>query len=321
MARETAEQINDAAGLWAVRHERGLTETEAAEFQAWLDGDTRRLGAYGRMAVTLKNTERAAALGPSFDPKAFRGSKPKGLNRRQWLAGGSAIAASIAGAGIYLAVGRPRSYETRKGEKRVVGLGDGSVITLNTATKLDVNYTGERRLIRLLDGEALFDVAKDAERPFIVQAGDTEVRAVGTSFTVARVANTPVQVMVREGIVDVSRPRLAAEKPTRLPANTRAVVAPEATSVQVAAIDTATVGRDLAWQEGRIVIQGETLGAAAAKFARYSDTRIIIEDPSMAAEEVSGVFEANDPITFAKSMALSLNGRAEVGVDEVRIIR
>jgi transmembrane sensor len=320
MARETADEINEAAGLWAVRQERGLTDAEAAAFQQWLDGDSRRLGAYGRMAVTLKQTQRAAALGPSFDLRTLRADKPAELSRRQWLVGGGAVAASVAGGGVFLAV-RPKTYSTRKGEKRVVALADGSVVTMNTATRLAVSYSDARRSIRLDEGEALFDVAKDAKRPFIVSAGGTQVRAVGTSFTVARLARAPVQILVQEGVVDVSRPKRPQEKATRLAANMRAVVAQQAAPLQVASIDAADVGRELAWQEGRIVIQRETLATAAARFARYSDTRIIIDDPALAAEEVSGVFEANDPITFAKSMALSLDGHAEVGVDEVRITR
>jgi transmembrane sensor len=320
MARETAEQINAAASLWAVRHEQGLSPEDTIAFEAWLAGDSRRLGAFGRMAATLRRTERAAALGRGFDPQAGQ-MRTRTASRRGVLIGGGAIAASLAAAGVFVAISRPRAFETRKGEKRVVGLDDGSVITLNTATRLDVHYSPGERLIRLSSGEALFDVAKDAERPFIVRAGDTDVRAVGTSFTVARLADAPVQVLVREGIVDVSHPQSPQAKVTRLPANTRAVVAMESLSVEVAAVDAAGISRDLAWREGRVVIEGEALSDAAARFERYSDTRIVIDDPILAAEPVSGVFEANDPITFAQSMALSLNGRAEVSAGQVRITR
>jgi len=319
MARQTADEINEAAGLWAVRHERGLTEAEAAAFQSWLDEDSRHLGAYGRMAVTLKQTERAIALGQAFDPKTLRDDKSDHLSRRQWLVGGGAVAASVA-AGVFLAV-RPKTYSTRRGEKRVVALADGSVVTMNTATTIAASYSDEARLIRLSGGEALFDVAKNPQRPFIVSAGGAEVRAIGTSFTVAHLDRAPVQVLVCEGVVEVSRPKRPQEKAARLTANMRAVVAPQAAPLRVASVDPADVGRELAWQEGRIVFQRETLSAAAARFERYSDTRIVIDDPVLAGEEVSGVFEASDPVTFAKSMALSLGGRAEVGVDEVRIVR
>lgn len=318
MPRQTADEINEVAGLWAVRHERGLTEDEAATFEKWLEEDPRHLGAYGRMAATLMQTQRARALGPDFDPKTLLDEQPSRLSRRQWLLGSGAVAASVA-AGVFVAV-RPKTYRTRRGEKRVVALADGSVVTMNTATTMTVSYSDDARLIRLSGGEALFDVAKNPERPFIVSAGGAQVRAVGTSFTVARLPQAPVQVLVREGIVEVTRPQRRQEA-ARLTANMRAVVAPQAAPVEVATLDPDDVDRELAWREGRIVIQRESLRAAAAKFERYSATRIVIDDPGLAQQEVSGVFEASDPVTFAKSMALSLGGRAEVGDDEVRIIR
>lgn len=318
MPRQTAEEINEAAGLWAVRHERGLTEDEAAAFERWLEEDPRHLGAYGRMAATLMQTERARALGPDFDPKTLRDDQSSPMSRRQWLLGGGAVAASVA-AGVFVAV-RPKTYRTRRGEKRVVALADGSVVTMNTATTITVSYSDEARLIRLGAGEALFDVAKNPQRPFIVSAGGAEVRAIGTSFTVARLPQAPVQVLVREGIVEVTRPQRPQEA-ARLTANMQAVVAPQSAPLEVATLDPEDVGRALAWQEGRIVIQRETLSAAAARFERYSATRIVIDDPVLAQQEVSGVFEASDPVTFAKSMALSLGVRAEVGDDEVRIVR
>jgi len=319
MPRQTADEINEAAGLWAVRHERGLTEDEAASFESWLEEDPRHLGAYGRMAATLMQTQRAKALGPDFDPRTIRDDQSNELSRRQWLLGGGAVAASVA-AGVFVAI-RPKTYRTRRGEKRVVALADGSVVTMNTATTITVSYSDKARLIRLSGGEALFDVAKNAQRPFIVSAGGAQVRAVGTSFTVARLPRAPVEVLVREGIVEVTRPQHPQEAAARLTANMRAVVAPQAAPVEVATLDPDDVGRELAWREGRIVIERETLSAAAAKFERYSATRIVIEDPVLAEQEVSGVFEASDPVTFAKSMALSLGAHAEVGDDEVRIVR
>jgi transmembrane sensor len=246
---------------------------------------------------------------------------PRRITRRQWVAGGGAIAASLAGVGVYLGASRHAGYSTRKGEKQVVSLDDGSVMTLNTDTRLEVRFTNDRRLIRLIDGEALFDVAKDRERPFVVIARNAEVRAVGTSFTVSNVDSAPVEVLVREGIVDVTRPNLPQQPPTRLLANSRAIVARDTGAVAVAHVDDAELGTDLAWKDGKIVFHGETLAAAAARFSRYSDIGIVIVDPGLGAEKVAGVFNANDPIGFAKSMALSLNATAEVRADVVRLAR
>ncbi|TAJ70733.1 MAG: DUF4974 domain-containing protein [Phenylobacterium sp.] len=314
MARETADDIDEAAAGWAARADRGLTPTETVELEAWLRGDIRRSGAYARMTWALMSTEPSAAA--AGDARA-----PPRITRRRWMAGGGAIAASLAGVGVYLGSSRPAAYSTRKGEKKVVSLEDGSVMTLNTATRLEVRFTNDRRLIRLVDGEALFDVAKDRARPFIVSARNAEVRAVGTSFTVSNVDSAPVEVLVREGIVDVRRANAPEQAPTRVTANSRAILARDTGAVAVAHVEEAQLGTDLAWKDGKIVFQGETLAAAAARFSRYSDIGIVIDDPDLGAEKVAGVFNANDPVGFAKSMALSLNATAEIRADVVRLAR
>eukprot|EP01042_Synura_sphagnicola_P012451 gene12451-15845_t len=187
MTQETAREIDLAAARWAARMDRGdLTDSERETFQVWLDGDNRRPGAFARVRAVAMHTLRAKALGPQFDPNSFASDAPKGasalgLSRRGWLFGGAAIAASIAGAAIVgFGVSMPQWFSTRKGEMRVVSLEDGSVISLNSATKLWIDFTQNRRLAYLLDGEALFDVAHDSRRPFVVTSGASRVLAAET---------------------------------------------------------------------------------------------------------------------------------------------
>jgi transmembrane sensor len=321
MSKETAQQIDAAAALWAARSDRGLSPAEEGALQTWLDGDVRRPGAYARVTWTLMRTERAAALGPDYQTDQFREPQPAGVSRRRWLIGGGALAASLTGVGAWSLFGRVQRYETRKGEMKVVSLADGSVLTLNTATRLDVSYSADRRGIRLFAGEALFDVAKDPTRPFIVSAGDTTVRAVGTSFTVARLGEEPIQVLVREGVVEVASTARRKAPPTRVVANNRAIASVSGAKVAVAELAQSDLGREMAWRDGRLVFEGETLATAVARFARYSDTRIIVDDPTLAGQEIAGIFQANDPIGFAKSVSLSLNGQADVRAGEVHIRR
>lgn len=318
---ETAEVINQAAADWAARADRGLTDAEAADLAAWLKADSRRAGAYMRMTAVLLGVESEAVIPDTKETAWSLRKSERALSRRQWLIGGGAIAASVAGAGVYIGLGRQGRYETRKGEKRVIALPDGSIVTINTATRLDVRYSEDQRLIRLADGEALFDVAKDATRPFVVRAGGVDVRAVGTSFTVAGGAGRPVKVLVREGVVEVVQPKTPTPQPMRLAANTRAVVADAGAPVVIARVEPAEVHRELAWREGRLVFAGESLSAAAAQFDRYSDTRIIITDPVLAGSGVAGVFDANDPIGFAQAAAGSLGARAEIREGRVLIVR
>lgn len=323
MPKPTSREIDDVAARWAARADRGpLSAQDQQALDAWMAGDTRRLGAYARARAIALHTERAQALGPSYDPASFvTPAKAPMLSRRNALWAGAA-AASLAGVGaVGLLVAGPRRYNTRRGEMRVVSLEDGSVMTLNTASRIEVGYSRRARNVRLLEGEALFDVARDAQRPFLVMAGDTQVRAVGTSFTVRRLGDTPVEVLVREGVVEVNQAQGPARPPVRLSANSRAV-APEARApISAVSLAPSDISRELSWREGRIAFEGDTLSQAAGEFARYSDTRIVIDDPEVGRQEITGLFVANDPIGFAKAAAVSLGLRATVGEDEVRLSR
>lgn len=324
MFRESAQQIDLEAANWAARVDRGLSPDEEKALDTWLAEDCRRLGAYGKVRATAVHTERARALAPNFDPVKFqtRAARPAVSRRGLLMAGGGAIAASVAGVAV-LGLNRGQSYNTRLGEVRVTPLADGSVMTLNTASRVVVNFSDTQRTIRLLEGEALFDVARDVDRPFLVDAGEARVRAVGTSFTVRRLGDAPVEVLVREGIVEVSRHAGSAmPRPVRVAANTRAVASSSSgKSVAAMSVGPAVVRRELAWREGRIAFQGETLGQAAAQFSRYSETRIAIDDPAIAAEQVTGLYQANDPVGFAQAVASSFGLHAHVSAGEVRLSR
>jgi transmembrane sensor len=211
-------------------------------------------------------------------------------------------------------------FGTGKGEMKVVALKDGSVVTLNTASEIVVNYSEKLRSVELIHGEALFDVAKNKARPFVVAAGDTSVRVVGTSFSVRRFDAAPIQILVREGIVEVFKPT-GGVKPIRISANTMALAPPDDADIAARPVPAAQLHRAMAWQEGQIAFEGETLAQAVTEFSRYSDTRIVIDDPALAREEIAGLFKATDPVGFAQTIAISLNVHARIGEGEVRLTR
>lgn len=320
MSRKTAHEIDVAAAEWAARIDAGpLGEEREQALQEWFASDPRCLGAYGRMRAIALTSERARALSPSFNPAEFTPAP----SRRRFFLAGSAIAATLlmGVVGTREVLRSLGHYRTTKGEVRVIALNDGSVVTLNTDSEIAVDYSRERRSVELVHGEALFDVAKNHSRPFVVAAGDTNVRAVGTSFTVRRLDTAPVEVLVREGIVDVSKPAQRDLRSVRISANTRAVVSEKQAEIATMPMGSADLHREMAWQDGHIAFEGQTLRQAAAEFARYSDIKIVITDPKLANEEVAGLYRANDPIGFAKSVAVSLNARAQVGEGEVRLVR
>jgi transmembrane sensor len=273
-------------------------------------------------AVALQ-TMRAKALGAHFNSSNFTpAAAPKRLSRRGALAAAGGLAASVAAATVGVGIlTTARRLDTRKGEVKVEPLADGSLVTLNTASSLAVDFSPHRRNITLIAGEVLFDVAKDKSRPFIVTAGEVQIRAVGTSFTVRHLANLPVQVLVREGVVEVSKTNQKSTPPLRAALNTQ-VTAPVSDASPVAArLAAPELGRQLAWRQGRLAFEGQTLAQAAAEFERYSDTKIVIGDPALGREEIAGLYQANDPIGFSKAIAAVLDAHAEVGEGIVRITR
>ena len=327
MKQDKANKIDQEAAEWAAKVDRALSSDEQSDLDLWLSGDIRHIGALGRMRALALQTERVAASGPLHSSyNASPEEETTQPSRRRFLLSGGAMAASLAGmatAGWWWM--KPEHILTHKGEMRQIALQDGSVVTLNTASEMKVRMTEKGRHIELISGEALFDVAPDKTRPFIVSSGDTAAMAVGTSFIVQALPGEPVKVLVREGIVEVSRKRDEGKRPYRLKANMSAVSLPAETdaisdAVLVNNISPISIDRALAWRDGQIDFQGETLQEAAREFARYSDTRILVA-PGLAGEQIAGLYQTSDPIGFAKAVAESLRARTEISSGEIHITK
>jgi len=313
--RLSSEQIYDEAAYWAARVDAGdLPADDQAVFEQWLAADTRHYGAYA---------QACALLTPIRKPAPMRLVEPTRRPRRHFLIGGGIAATLLAAMGIRnyskWFLGEDR-YRTQIGEMKVIPLSDGSVVTLNTNSEIAVRYTPSQRLIELVHGEALFDVAKNKLRPFIVQTGTALVRAVGTSFSVKVLPDQPVQVLVREGIVEVKRPGVPVAPVVLVAMNSRAI-APQDAPITAKPVETSEVGRELAWRVGRLAFHGETLAQAAAEFSRYSDARIQIDDPDVARQKVTGLFVSTDPVGFANAVAVSFDLHTEISDSQIRITR
>ncbi len=315
---DTSAAIDVAAAGWAARADRGpLSPEDQKALEAWAAADPRRAGAYARALAVSAHADRARGLGEAFAPALHPVAVAAG--RRRWLAAGGALAAAtIVGVAGYESLSLRGRVVTRKGDIRRAPLADGSAVTLNTDTAIRSAFSGEMRRVDLLRGEALFDVAKDPARPFVVVAGEVRVRAVGTSFTVRTHDDGQIDVLVREGVVEVWRGKGGA--PLRLAAQmaTRVEASGPLRAVQVAA---STVENATAWRQGQIDLDGLTLGEAAAEFARYSDRRIIVDDPAVARLKMTGLFSASDPEGFARAAALSLGLVAKPQADGVSLER
>jgi len=308
MGRSSVE-IDDTAAEWAARADRGaLAPHEAQALDTWLAEDPRHLGAYARAGAVLAHFDKAKALGPDFEPAAETPSMPSRRGALSALAATVAITAS-AGAITYGLIFR--RYSTKRGEMRRVALPDGSTVTLNTASTVVVDFVNGRRSVRLERGEALFSVAKGA-RPFEVQAGGVQLKATDAVFNLRQRADRQVEVLVCNGVVDVADGSNIA----RLRKSTVAYARPAA-PVSAKPVTGDDVSRRLAWREGMIAFHGETLAEAAQEFARYSDQRIVIDDPEVARRTVVGLFVANDPAGFAEAVATSFGLDAQTVPDGV----
>jgi transmembrane sensor len=317
-----SQEIDRQAAAWVVKTlDDHFDLSHQAALEGWLAADPRHLGAFARASAILARVDQTRAIGPDYE--SLRHGSARRPSRRIFMEAG-AIAASITVLGIGVgAVWRALSEGTAStgiGETDVVPLADESIVTLNTNSKVVLRYTEAQRGIELVHGEALFDVAKDPRRPFIVRAGDTEVSAIGTSFVVRALPDQPVEVLVREGIVEVKRPKISVAAPVRVVANVRAV-APSNAPIVTSPVTHDDIARDLAWKDGKIAFDDESLADAAREFARYSKTPILIEDPEVATRTVTGLFMANDPAGFAKAVAISLGIHAEIGDRQVLLTR
>ncbi|HWU14902.1 MAG TPA: FecR domain-containing protein, partial [Caulobacter sp.] len=171
--RETAEEIEAEAARWVWRLDRDdrVPELET-ELEIWLAGDARRRGAFLKAESVWTLLDRAGGT-----PARVLGRPVRSVSRRVLLAGaGGAIAAAVVGAGVLIL--REDRFSTGVGEVRRVPLEDGSAVAINTASAVEVAFQRTQRTVRLRDGEAWFQVAKDVQRPFVVEAGAVRVRAV-----------------------------------------------------------------------------------------------------------------------------------------------
>lgn len=310
-------RIEEEAAEWAAKSERGkVAMADQDRFDAWLKADERHRGAFMKALAVQIHMGKLGRANPFLAPKTLKAA------RRPWrTAMVGAIAASlllaVATAVFFATRTETGGFATALGVVKAATLSDGSAMTLNTGSKTQFAYSLLARNVTLKEGEALFDVAKNKFRPFRVEARGMHVRAVGTSFVVKNVAHAPLEVLVRKGVVALEIPAPDGEHRIELPAERRAIIAQNG-SIRIEAVSPDEIRNALAWRQGYIFLARRSLGDAAAEFARYNATKILIDDPAIANRMVSGLFKANDPLSFADATARALGLKA---IHEKNVIR
>jgi transmembrane sensor len=212
----------------------------------------------------------------------------------------------------------PREYVTAVGEQRTIHLDDGSIIDLNTASRIQVRFTKLAREIELLKGEALFQVAHNPDRPFTVKTGTATIRDVGTKFDVYKHADSATSVAVIEGVVQVTAPDATTAYPTRLAAGEEANIA----GGMVVRQSKPDIGEAVAWRDRTLSFSGASLSEVANEFNRYNKIQIRIEGDAVRERRLSGVFSADHPqsviLFLAKDESLSVIPEGESWIVRAR---
>jgi transmembrane sensor len=303
---ESNEQIEEQALAWLARRDSGRwSQAEQKELAEWLSSDAHRV-LFLRLELVWERSARLKTFGVGRTPGAvpppgewrsapFFERQPAPAARFAMKASAQKIAAIAAAVlltvGVSLYVAKRISgdaYDTPVGAVASFPLKDGSSMTLNTATKVLVSLSSRERRVKLEAGEAFFDVAKDPTRPFVVEAGNRRIVAVGTRFSVRR-DGREVRVIVTEGAVRIE-PKGGGEGAKLLTAGT--VVKTTRSSLRMQKKSLQDAEEALSWRSGYLVFEETSLAEAVAEVNRYTSQRIVIEDPELAALRVNGKFRA-----------------------------
>ena len=325
--------IIEAANEWLVRlNDVQVTAADEAEFEDWLRESPAHVREYLRaecLWVALEGVDSQRCIDveallqdvpdnvlplPASAMASTEQSPAAKSHRRlhpAWFGAAAALVLSVFAGAWYATLPQTESFATGLGEQRRLVLDDGSVIDMNTRSELTVRLANDERTIELLGGEALFTVAKDPARPFVVRSGHATVQALGTQFNVYQ-RHDQVQVTVLEGRVTVASlggPARVADPDAAAPMTPQSVelnagdaaeVRPGAPIRKTAQVNTE---RALAWTERRLIFDNETLAAVVAEFNRYNPRQLVVEDAGIAEQRISAVFDADKPEALVRFLA------------------
>ena len=293
--------VRDEAAQWFVRlQEPAVDVEERRRFELWLNEHSQHRDEF----QLLQGLWTAADLVPRARLQALCEIPP--VRRKRHPLVRYAVAASVLavalGLGLFSGLNQPTPYtaefSTALGERRQVALPDGSVIDLNSRSRLQVRYEKGHRDIELMEGEAMFSVAHDSDRPFVVEAGSGKVTVTGTRFDVRRgVSDT--RVVVEQGTVKVQGRGAPDNEFISLTAGLGTRVDAQGTVAAAYAVNPAEL---TAWRSGKLVFNNASLAEVAEEVSRYREKPLTVGNDKVGNLRLTSVFKSDNTDALLKAL-------------------
>ncbi|HEX3950290.1 MAG TPA: FecR domain-containing protein [Steroidobacteraceae bacterium] len=297
-----ADEVRFEAAAWIARlRDEPRGSGVEADLQEWLCESAEHQRAFQRMTQVWEQAGNIR-IRAQTDVSATLSGRSR---FSPWAAAAAAALALVIITSLYW---RDNAFTTAVGQQRVRLLRDGTRVVMNTDTRIEVNYDEHARRVRLVRGEARFDVSKRPTWPFLVSVGDQEIRALGTSFIVRHDDDQDLSVTLVDGRISVAPVSETKEEPLQiLIPGQRLVISRH----HAPAVDRPELSRVTAWERGRVEFDATPLEDATAEMNRYTVTRVIVPDAEVAQLRIGGVFRAGDSDGFVKIVTAAFGLRAE----------
>jgi transmembrane sensor len=293
--------VRDEAARWFVRLQEPAVDVDThRQFQSWLDEHPQHLTEF----ECLQGVWKAADLVPSARLRALC-EEPAARSKRRpvmrYAVAASVLAVAL-GLGLFSGLNQSSTYSaafsTALGERRHVALPDGSVVDLDSRSRIQVRFEKNRRGIELTEGEAMFSVQHDTSRPFVVEAGSGKVTVTGTRFDVRRGASD-TRVVVEQGTVKVQGQSAAEQDFISLTAGMGTHVDAQGKVAAAYAVNPAEL---TAWRSGKLVFNNASLSDVAERVSRYRDKPLKVGSAAVGNLRLTSVFKSDNTDALLKAL-------------------
>lgn len=299
------QSVSDQALAWLAHLQKGeVSKAERQHFQDWCSSDPSHQQAYEQAEQFWRLLENPAK---AVHARLQKQPSHKPVKMKFWPSFAQAACLVLVLIGLFSTLPNliqdwQSDFVTASGERRVIGLEDGSQLTMNTDSAVTIEFSGSQRRVKLLRGEAYFEVAANKARPFVVVADEVAVRAVGTAFSVAVLDGNKKEVAVSEGVVAV----MASGQ-------TRQLTADQSLRWHKGKLETTNainLEDTLAWRHGQVVFVQQSLAEVIREVNRYRKWPIIVANRTLAKRNISGVLKTGDPNAVVSALTHTLSAKA-----------